>query len=250
MDPGPQGFSWEQCFMNFNAFKVLFMASVASLVLAGCGGAKSEEQIAALQVRYKEAGGFGLGRELAAKFPGAKTLVVLPRAEAPEMAYYTGFKKGAAGLDLVEISVTEISAPMPRGGVKKAGPVKDPAIAERKKGARSMTAEWMELLVSKKGAGCTVLVSFAGLPTKQSTMNNSVADPGTLNPWPSMSKTKVAVIGTMPVKMASVVKNGTIVAVVVPKPEIYKNPADAEDAKLFDKCWSLITPTGNLAELP
>jgi hypothetical protein len=226
---------------------------IAYGVLAG-GGATSAADMENLKARYKAAGGFGLGCEVAAKFPGAKVLVLLPDQTNPDWAFYEGFKRGGVGLAITEVLSTDMPARAgklmaARAAMAKKAAATPPSGAAPVVALGPLSADAVAQAIAKKGADCKVVVSFIGLPAGNQGVEGAGAS--AFAPWAGMDKTKVAIIGmSVPSGLAGFVKSGNIVAVVSANSNFYKWPKDKSEDKLFAKCWDLITPTAGVEKLP
>lgn len=232
--------------MNAKMKMVLGIALVAVFALVGCGK-PSKEATQTLEKRYREAGGFGLGQELAKTYPNAKVLAIVPGSDHINWAFYEGFKAGAgSGLTIVEASEGEMSAPPAKGLQAKLAEKRKAAAAGGKELKRPVTGGGIADAMSKKGSGCTLVVSFLGLPTKRGPQGLGED----LDTWTGIEKVKVAaVMGSLPPWLKGQMKGGPVVAVIVPTSDMYSYPKDADNAKLFQKCWKLVTPANAATEI-
>lgn len=210
---------------------VVIVCAVVVLMKTGVVGDQGTQRIIANELTYAKAGYFMLGKQLAEKASGAKTLIIAEKARAndtrtPELLQ--AFKDGAAG----KLTIAATDTPT----------VTWPAGKEPKPEAMNMMP-MSEMLKAKdyndliaKYSDCTLIVSFMGLP-------RDVED---LQVWTMApdKRPKIGLINCPYQNLKTAIQSGVVIAVVgiSPTAKFDEKPAPKDPKAAFDARYIMITP--------
>ena len=210
---------------------VVIVCAVVVLMKTGVVGDQGTQRIIANELTYAKAGYFMLGKQLAEKASGAKTLIIAEKARAndtrtPELLQ--AFKDGAAGKLKIAATATP-TVTWPEGKQPK------PEEMDMMPMNEMLKAKDYNDVISKY-PDCNLIVSFIGLPN----------DVQNLNVWsmPPDKMPKLGLINCNYQNLKTAIQSGAVLAVVGinPTAKFDEQPAPKEQKAAFDRRYILITP--------
>ena len=208
---------------------VVIVCAVVVLMKTGVVGDQGTQRIIANELTYAKAGYFMLGKQLAEKAPGAKTLIISEKARdkdtrTPELLQ--AFKDGAAG----KLNIAATDTPT----------LTWPAGKEPKPEEMSMMSEMLKAKdyndLIKKYPDCTLVVSFMGLPRDIEDLQIWTMAPD--------KRPKLGLINCPYQNLKSAIQSGVVIAVVGinPTAKFDEKPAPRDPKAAFDIRYIMITP--------
>jgi hypothetical protein len=210
---------------------VVIVCAVVVLMKTGVVGDQGTQRIIANELTYAKAGYFMLGKQLAEKAAGSKTLILSEKARdndtrTPELLQ--AFKDGAAG----KLTIAAVDTPT----------ITWPAGKEPKPEEMNMMP-MMEMLKAKdyndvinKYPDCTLIVSFIGLPMDVENMQIWTMAPE--------KRPKLGIINCPYQNLKNAIQSGVVIAVVGMNPaaKFDEKPAPRVPKDAFDTRYIMITP--------
>jgi len=210
---------------------VVIMSAVVILMKTGVLGDQGTQRIIANELTYAKAGYYMLGKQLAEKVPGAKTLLIVEKTRPNDdrtPALIQAFKDGAAG----KLTIAAMATPTvtwPEGRQPKPEEIDMMPMNEMLK-----AKDYNEVI--DKYADCNLVVSFIGLPM----------DIEDLHVWtmPPEKRPKLGLINCAYHNLKNAIKSEVVVAVVGinPTAKFDEQPAPKEQKAAFERRYIMITP--------
>jgi hypothetical protein len=210
---------------------VVIISAVVILMKTGVLGDQGTQKIIANELTYAKAGYYMLGKELAEKVPGAKTLLIVEKTRPNDdrtPALLQAFKDGAAGKLTIAASVTP-TVTWPDGRQPKPEEMDMMPMNEMLK-----AKDYNDVI--DKHSDCNLVVSFIGLPMDIEELRVWTIAPD--------KRPKLGLINCAYHNLKNAIKSGVVVAVVGinPTAKFDEQPAPKESKAAFERRYIMITP--------
>jgi hypothetical protein len=210
---------------------VVIISAVVILMKTGVLGDQGTQKIIANELTYAKAGYYMLGKELAEKVPGAKTLLIVEKTRPNDdrtPALLQAFKDGAAGKLTIAATATP-TVTWPDGRQPKPEEMDMMPMNEMLK-----AKDYNDVM--DKNSDCNLVVSFIGLPM----------DIEELHVWNMApdKRPKLGLINCAYHNLKNAIKSGVVVAVVGinPTAKFDEQPAPKDSKAAFERRYIMITP--------
>jgi hypothetical protein len=210
---------------------VVLICAVVILMKTGVLGDQGTQRIIENELTYAKAGYYMLGKQLAAKAPGSKTLLIVEKIRDNDTrtpALIQAFKDGADG----KLSIAATDTPTvtwPKGQQPKPEEIDMMPMNEMLK-----AKDYNDVI--NKYPDCNLIVSFIGLPM----------DVEDLQVWsmPPDKRPKLGLINCAYHNLKNAIQSGVVLAVVGinPTAKFDEQPAPKDPKDAFDRRYIMITP--------
>lgn len=210
---------------------IVIISAVVILMKTGVLGDQGTQRIIENELVYAKAGYFMLGKQLAEKVPGAKTLLIVEKIRDNDTrtpALIQAFKDGAAGKLTIAASETP-TVTWPDGKQPKPEEIDMMPMNEMLK-----AKDYNDVI--NKHPDCNLVVSFIGLPM----------DVEQLNIWDMApdKRPKLGLINCAYHNLKNAIKSDVVAAVVGinPTAKFDEQPAPKDPKAAFERRYIMITP--------